>query len=60
MIILQMINKKKAQILLRNVVYSSLYNERDSNEGETSVCLNVFHNGAVFTVVFFFFVKATV
>lgn len=31
--------QKKAQILLRNVVYSSHYNERDSNEGETSVCL---------------------
>lgn len=41
MTILQMMNKKKAQILLRNVVYSSHYNERDSNEGETSVCLYV-------------------
>lgn len=41
MTILHMINKKKVQILLRNVVYSSHYNERDSNEGETSVCLCV-------------------
>lgn len=47
-----MMNKKEAQILLRNVVYSSHYNERDSNEGETSVCLYVFHNGGAFTVVF--------
>lgn len=52
MTILQMINKKKAQILLRNVVYSSHYNKRDSNKGETSVCLCVCHNGAAFTVVF--------
>lgn len=38
-----MINKtkKKAQILLRNVVYSSHYNDRDSNEGEMSVCICV-------------------
>lgn len=32
---------KKAQILLRNVVYSSHYNKRHSNGGETSVCLYV-------------------
>lgn len=52
MTILQMMKKKKAQILLRNVVYSSHYNERDSNEGETSVFVCVFHNSDAFTVVF--------
>lgn len=46
-----MMNKKKAQILLRNVVYSSYHDERDKRGRDECVCLG-FHNGAASKIVF--------
>lgn len=43
--------EKKAKILLRNVVYSSLYNERPKRAGDKCVFERVLHNGGAFTVV---------
>lgn len=47
---LQMMTKK-AQILLRNVEYSSHNNDKHSSEGETSVFGCVFHNGGALRLV---------